>query len=172
MFTEAQPRRRGATARDAQKPRGGDSVAGAGSAANVSRETSAGADGRGASATDSKNEGSVESAATVTGAADGTGIGATYREIEIPLIIPNPRQPREVFEEEPLRELAHSIREFGLMQPIVVRQIPEQDRAKALEVAREKDGSAGQPEYEIIMGERRWPSRAASTDPAIVRNFR
>ena len=159
-------------ARDAQQPGGGDSVAGAGSAANVSRETSAGSDGRGASATDSKNEGSVESAATVTGAADGTGIGATYREIEIPLIIPNPRQPREVFEEEPLRELAHSIREFGLMQPIVVRQIPEQDRAKALEVAREKDGSAGQPEYEIIMGERRWrASQLAGLDsiPAIVR---
>lgn len=99
-------------------------------------------------------------------------IGASYREISIPLIVPNPRQPREVFDEEPLRELAHSIREFGLMQPIVVRPIGDDVRAKALEEVRAKDPKAKQPEFEIIMGERRWrASQLAGLDviPAIVR---
>lgn len=80
-------------------------------------------------------------------------IGATYREIPLDEITPNPKQPRSVFEEEPLDELVHSIREFGLMQPIVVR--PK---------------AAGG--YELIMGERRWrASRIAglATIPAIVR---
>ena len=48
-------------------------------------------------------------------------VGAVYREIDPALIEPNPRQPRQVFDEEALAELVHSIREFGLMQPIVVR---------------------------------------------------
>ncbi len=50
-------------------------------------------------------------------------IGAVYREIDPALIEPNPRQPRQVFDEEALAELVHSIREFGLMQPIVVRAV-------------------------------------------------
>jgi len=78
--------------------------------------------------------------------------GATYREIPLAEIVPNPQQPRNVFDEEALAELVHSIREFGLMQPIVVREVA--------------DG------YELVMGERRW--RAAgraglTTIPAIVR---
>jgi ParB family transcriptional regulator, chromosome partitioning protein len=55
--------------------------------------------------------------------ADASGIGAVYREIDPALIEPNPRQPRQVFDEEALAELVHSIREFGLMQPIVVRAV-------------------------------------------------
>jgi ParB family chromosome partitioning protein len=81
-------------------------------------------------------------------------VGAVYREIDPSRIVPNPRQPRQAFDEEALAELVHSIREFGLMQPIVVRT-PD---------------SAGQ--YQLVMGERRW--RAAqqaglATIPAIVR---
>lgn len=84
----------------------------------------------------------------------GNDMGASYREIPIGTIVPNPKQPRTVFEEEALAELVHSIREFGLLQPIVVRPHPEDDG------------------YELIMGERRW--RAASKAglkyiPAIVR---
>jgi len=84
-------------------------------------------------------------------------VGAVYREIEPAKIQPNPRQPRQVFDDEALAELVHSIREFGLMQPIVVRAV--------------SDGPAGVP-YQIVMGERRW--RAAQeagleTIPAIVR---
>lgn len=86
-------------------------------------------------------------------------VGATYREIDPAKIDPNPRQPRQVFDEEALSELVHSIREFGLMQPIVVRAV---------------DGAVGPggQRYQIVMGERRW--RAAqeaglTAIPAIVR---
>lgn len=79
--------------------------------------------------------------------------GAVYCEVAIDAIVPNPRQPRQVFDQEALAELEHSIREFGLMQPIVVRQL-----------------NAGS--FELVMGERRW--RAAQQAglekiPAIVR---
>ncbi|AFM20006.1 ParB-like partition protein [Mycolicibacterium chubuense NBB4] len=88
-------------------------------------------------------------------------VGAVYREIAPAQIDPNPRQPRQVFDEEALAELVHSIREFGLMQPIVVRATPGGDG----------DGD-GAPRYQLVMGERRW--RAAqeagvATIPAIVR---
>lgn len=81
-------------------------------------------------------------------------VGAVYREIDPAAIAPNPRQPRQVFDEEALAELVHSIREFGLMQPVVVREV------------------GGEPGYQLVMGERRW--RAAqraglATIPAIVR---
>jgi ParB family chromosome partitioning protein len=84
-------------------------------------------------------------------------IGAVYREIPPADIEPNPRQPRQVFDDEALAELVHSIREFGLMQPIVVREV---------------DATAGGRRYQLVMGERRW--RAAqqaglTAIPAIVR---
>jgi ParB family transcriptional regulator, chromosome partitioning protein len=90
-------------------------------------------------------------------AADASGIGAVYREIDPALIEPNPRQPRQVFDEEALAELVHSIREFGLMQPIVVRAV---------------DGAPGGPRYQLVMGERRWRAAQAAgmtAIPAIVR---
>ncbi len=85
-------------------------------------------------------------------------VGAVYREIAPSQIDPNPRQPRQVFDEEALSELVHSIREFGLMQPIVVRAVPATGDAPV--------------RYQLVMGERRW--RAAqkagvATIPAIVR---
>lgn len=85
------------------------------------------------------------------------GVGAVYREIDPALIEPNPRQPRQVFDDEAMAELVHSIREFGLMQPIVVRAL---------------DGSQDGQRYQLVMGERRW--RAAqqaglNAIPAIVR---
>lgn len=81
--------------------------------------------------------------------------GAEYRELSIDSIRTNAKQPRQVFDEEALNELVHSIREFGLMQPIVVRE-----------------ASSADTDYELIMGERRL--RAAkkaglSVIPAIVR---
>jgi ParB family chromosome partitioning protein len=91
------------------------------------------------------------------GAKDQNGVGAVYREIDPAAIERNPRQPRQVFDEEALAELVHSIREFGLMQPIVVRAIPV---------------SNGGPRYQLVMGERRWRAAQAAglaTIPAIVR---
>jgi len=73
--------------------------------------------------------------------------GARYEEIAVTAISPNPRQPRRTFDEEALDELAESIREVGLLQPVVVR-------------------AAGAGQYELIMGERRWRAaqRAGLTD--------
>ena len=79
--------------------------------------------------------------------------GAHFAEVPLDAITPNPRQPREVFDEDALAELVTSIQEVGLLQPVVVRQIaPER--------------------YELIMGERRWRAcREAGLEkiPAIVR---
>jgi ParB family transcriptional regulator, chromosome partitioning protein len=95
------------------------------------------------------------------------GIGAVYREIDPALIERNPRQPRQSFDEEALAELVHSIREFGLMQPIVVRELDGSDGSDG------SDGAAAGQRYQLVMGERRW--RAAqdagmTAIPAIVRD--
>jgi ParB family chromosome partitioning protein len=87
-----------------------------------------------------------------------TDVGAVYREISPAAIEPNPRQPRQVFDDEALAELVHSIREFGLMQPIVVRELP--------------GAAPGKPRYQLVMGERRWRASQQAgleTIPAIVR---
>ncbi|WP_194521573.1 ParB/RepB/Spo0J family partition protein [Cellulosimicrobium sp. JZ28] len=81
--------------------------------------------------------------------------GARFAELPASSIRPNPRQPRTVFDEGELDELIGSIREIGVLQPIVVRPVPGESGA-----------------YELIMGERRWrATQAAGLDviPAIVR---
>jgi ParB family chromosome partitioning protein len=97
---------------------------------------------------------------------DGRGLapvpGASYGEIPVGSIRPNPRQPRSVFDDDDMAELVHSIREIGVLQPIVVRPIPDGERS---------DNGDG-PAYELIMGERRWrASQQAGRDtvPAIVK---
>ncbi|WP_395638216.1 ParB/RepB/Spo0J family partition protein [Pseudolysinimonas sp.] len=85
--------------------------------------------------------------------------GARLAELDLGDIVPNAQQPRTEFEPEALRELIVSIREFGVLQPIVVRP-----RAGA---------APGEPQYELIMGERRFrASKAAgrSTIPAVVKD--
>jgi ParB family transcriptional regulator, chromosome partitioning protein len=79
--------------------------------------------------------------------------GAYFEEIALGSISPNPRQPRRSFDEEALDELAASITEVGLLQPVVVRKL-------------------GDGQYELVMGERRWrASQRAGLEfiPAIVR---
>ncbi|QWC86384.1 ParB/RepB/Spo0J family partition protein [Nocardioidaceae bacterium] len=86
-------------------------------------------------------------------AVETTPDGPRFAEVPLDAITPNPRQPREVFDEDALAELVHSIREVGLLQPIVVRQT-------------RRDA------YELVMGERRWrAAQAAGLEriPAIVR---
>ena len=92
-----------------------------------------------------------------TAAADGTGVRDAeetyFEEVAIGAITPNPRQPRHNFDEDSLEELALSIREVGLLQPVVVRPVMP-------------------GHYELIMGERRWRAcqRAGLEHiPAIVR---
>ena len=80
--------------------------------------------------------------------------GATFAHLPVESIRPNARQPRTVFDEGDLAELVGSIREIGVLQPIVVRPTDEPDR------------------YELIMGERRWrASQEAGLGaiPAIIR---
>jgi ParB family transcriptional regulator, chromosome partitioning protein len=55
--------------------------------------------------------------------APGVVPGAVYAELPIGSIEPNPRQPRSVFDPDALAELVHSIREIGLLQPVVVREV-------------------------------------------------
>lgn len=78
--------------------------------------------------------------------------GAAFAELPVASIRPNTRQPRTVFDEDALDELVGSIREVGVLQPVVVRPVP-----------------GG---YELVMGERRWRATQAAglaTIPAIVR---
>lgn len=80
-------------------------------------------------------------------------IGAYFAELPLDAITPNPRQPREVFDDDLLQELITSIKEVGLLQPVVVRQ-------------------QGPGRYELIMGERRWRAcgeAGLEAIPAIVR---
>jgi ParB family chromosome partitioning protein len=79
--------------------------------------------------------------------------GAFFAELPVGQIVPNAVQPRQVFDQEELAELVHSIREVGLLQPVVVRR-------------------RGPESYELVMGERRWrATQAAGLDkiPAIIR---
>lgn len=79
--------------------------------------------------------------------------GSYYAELPPGEIKPNLRQPRQVFDEEAMAELVHSIREVGLLQPVVVRR-------------------TGQDSYELVMGERRWRASqeaGLTAIPAIVR---
>ncbi len=80
-------------------------------------------------------------------------VGAYFEEVPVGAITPNPRQPRQVFDEETLEELASSIAAVGLLQPVVVRKVMP-------------------GHYELVMGERRWRAcelAGLSQIPAIIR---
>lgn len=82
--------------------------------------------------------------------------GARFAEIPTNSIRPNSKQPRSNFDEEEMDELVHSVKEIGVLQPIVVR--PD---------------TSGVAEYELVMGERRWRAtqKAGLTSiPAIIRD--
>jgi len=84
--------------------------------------------------------------------------GARFAELPLERISPNPLQPRSNFDPDALAELAASIREVGLLQPVVVREVA---------------GDAGGPRYELVMGERRWRASqevGTGTIPAIIRD--
>jgi len=81
-------------------------------------------------------------------------------QIRIDAIRPNPQQPRTTFDPAALAELEQSIRELGVLVPIIVRPLTA------------PDASGARPTYELIAGERRWRASAAArleTIPAIVR---
>ncbi|WP_286678037.1 ParB/RepB/Spo0J family partition protein [Candidatus Aquicultor secundus] len=101
---------------------------------------------------DSTNSADSADSATDNRESAGEG-GALLRNLPLSKIVPNPNQPRKYFDEESFSELVSSVKEYGLVQPVVVRA----------------SGSL----FELVVGERRW--RAAKeaglkTIPAIVRN--
>lgn len=84
--------------------------------------------------------------------------GATLVSVPPSSIRPNPHQPRKEFRQEELDELIHSVTEFGVLQPIVVRPLASSD---------------GEVQFELIMGERRLRAATAAglaTIPAVVRD--
>lgn len=109
------------------------------------------------SASSASDEDDDQSAPEANG--ENTGVDSIpdteFGEVNVELIEANPRQPRTFFDEDQLSELVHSIREIGVLQPVVVRQKP------------------GDPErFELIMGERRLRATkdaGLSTIPAIIR---
>ena len=104
-------------------------------------------------------EGAAASAATAPSGGMVPVPGATFAQIAVSDIRPNPKQPRQVFDEGALEELAHSLREVGFLQPVVVRATGD-----------EREGRA---QYELVMGERRWrAAQQAGLDaiPAIIRD--
>lgn len=119
---------------------------------NVGGEIAASADGSGITATE---DAAPEQRPVPEGADVVTAVPAAAYFAELPLsaVVPNARQPRQVFDEAAMTELVDSLKEVGLLQPVVVRPLAE-------------------GRYELVMGERRWrASQAAGLDliPAIVR---
>lgn len=97
------------------------------------------------------------------GSADKAGLlavpGARLANLSPDDIVPNPQQPRHEFRAEELEELVVSIREIGVLQPIVVRPLV--------------GAAAGEPQYELIMGERRLRATkqlGLATIPAVIKN--
>ena len=89
--------------------------------------------------------------------------GVRFAEIAVDRIAPNPRQPRQAFDEDEMAELTHSVREIGVLQPVVVRPVPGSTAG----------GSDDGERYELIMGERRWRASqlaGLSHVPAIIRD--
>ena len=88
-----------------------------------------------------------------TGPEQEAATGARFEELPLDAIEPNPRQPRDVFDADALAELVTSVREVGVLQPVVVRE-------------------TAPGRYQLIMGERRWRAcreAGVATIPAIVR---
>jgi ParB family transcriptional regulator, chromosome partitioning protein len=131
------------------------------SSSPVSRETE----------TDAEDQEGGMNTTTITATMDLAPVpGARYAELPVLSIRPNPKQPRKAFGDDEMAELVHSIREIGVLQPVVVRPIPPEELASTA-----GQGAVGveQPQFELIMGERRWRATQAAglaAIPAIIKD--
>jgi len=152
-------------AKDAGAATSSDTAKSAGAAGAAAKSVPVGVDASAAIASDDgdaqKTAGSArkaDSAAALDNDVELVEVpGVRFAEIPVTDIHPNRKQPRTVFDEDDMAELVHSVREIGVLQPIVVRTSTEK---------------GGEP-YELVMGERRWRAVQAaglSTIPAIVRD--
>ncbi len=94
---------------------------------------------------------------------DASRMGDAIFHVEVGKVFPNPDQPRRNFDPEALKELASSIREFGLLQPIVVSKVEHETPTGTV------------VEYQLISGERRLQATkllGLETIPAIIRNVK
>jgi ParB family transcriptional regulator, chromosome partitioning protein len=140
-----------------------DTAKGSGtSPANGAAAAGAETAGAGTSSSGANGKGANGAAAQATARPSGPELvpvpGAYFAELPVNSISPNPKQPRQVFDEEALAELVHSVKEIGILQPIVVRTASIVD---------------GEQRYELIMGERRLRAcQAAGLEsiPSIVRD--
>ena len=105
----------------------------------------------------------VTSASTNGADAENNGALGAIHYLNVSAIVVNPWQPRQTFSEAELEELAASVREHGVLQPVLVRPMPrDQNQPKTEDVA----------QFQLIAGERRWRAaqRAGLTQiPVIVR---
>jgi len=128
---------------------------------SVSRET----------ARDGEEQEGKSDTATATAVMDLAPVpGARYAELPLLSIRPNPRQPRKAFGDDEMAELVHSIREIGVLQPVVVRPIPPEELAST---EGQSPDAIEQPQFELIMGERRWRATQAAglaAIPAIIKD--
>lgn len=105
--------------------------------------------------------------------------GGYLAELKLADIGPNAHQPRTIFDEDELNELSASIKEVGVLQPIVVRRRPAEQIVAAKAEQHHDDETGANPfagrmdsPYELIMGERRWRASQLAgleTIPAIVK---
>jgi ParB family chromosome partitioning protein len=96
--------------------------------------------------------------------------GARFAELPVLSIRPNPKQPRQAFGDDDMAELVFSIREIGVLQPVVVRPIPAEELDKT---ADQRIDGVERPRFELIMGERRWRATQAAglaVIPAIIKD--
>jgi ParB family transcriptional regulator, chromosome partitioning protein len=103
--------------------------------------------------------------------------GGYLVELKLDQIGPNVNQPRTIFDEDELKELAESLKEVGVLQPVVVRKRPANQKASqntvpVAGVSSKRTQQNMDSEYELIMGERRWRAShlaGLKTIPAIVK---
>ncbi len=147
---------------DAASPAGNDKKTASGSAGNAAKSGTArtGASGKKGGSASGAADAHTDANKTVAGAAGSAGeagagaTGAAEQMVKISMVVPNKDQPRKNFDKESLEELTQSIRQYGIVTPLIVKRSGRM--------------------YEIIAGERRWRAAQAAglkEIPVVIRDY-